>query len=97
MLAPHSLQNFTPGAICAPQAGQGTRAMLAPQLLQNLPLPAGFPQTGHTVVLLSIFPFHTVAVSDYSSILRCMAEALALATYTSCRGAHSTQRPSSSL
>ena len=52
----------------------------APQLLQNLPFPAGLPQDGQTVVLLSSLPLQTVAVSARSSMLRRMASARALAT-----------------
>ena len=55
-------------------------AMDAPQLLQNLPLPAGFPQLPQMVVLLSICPCQTVAAAPASSMLRRMASALALAT-----------------
>ena len=77
---PHSPQNFTLWLFLEPQFGQTLRAMEAPQLLQNLPLPAGFPQTGQMVVLLSISPLQTVAVWLASSIFRFIASALALAT-----------------
>ena len=53
--------------------------MEAPQLLQNLPLPAGLPHCGQTVVRVSILPCQTVAVSAASSMLRCMARLRACA------------------
>ena len=96
-LVPQLLQNRPVCAFFAPQEGHIFIAMDAPQLLQNLPLPAGFPQTGQIVVLLSILPVHTVAAAPASSILRRSASALALATNTDCLGAHSVQRPSSSF
>jgi len=77
---PQLLQNFTVWAFCAPQEGHTFSAMEAPQLLQNLPFPAGLPQEGQMVVLLSISPSHTVAAAPFSSMLRFMASALALAT-----------------
>ena len=79
-LLPQLLQNFTVRAFFAPHCGQSFRSMDAPQLLQNFPVPAGFPQDGQTVVLLSISPFQTVALSPAASMLRRMASARALAT-----------------
>jgi dihydrodipicolinate synthase/N-acetylneuraminate lyase len=77
---PQLLQKRTPCAFFAPHLAQVFNASEAPQLLQNLPLPAGFPQEGQTVVLLSSLPCQTVAVSAASSIFRRMASARALAT-----------------
>ena len=79
-LVPQLLQKRTVCAFCAPHLGQTFSAMDAPQLLQNLPLPAGLPQVGQMVVLLSIFPCQTVAPAPAASMLRFMASALALAT-----------------
>jgi hypothetical protein len=43
--------------------------MDAPQLLQNLPVPAGLPQARQMVVLLSSFPSHTSVVRAAKSML----------------------------
>jgi hypothetical protein len=77
---PQLLQNFTVSAFFAPHFGHSLKSIEAPQLLQNFPEPAGFPHTGQIVVLLSISPCHTVAVSDFSSMLRFIACAWAWAT-----------------
>jgi hypothetical protein len=77
---PQLLQNLTPCAFFAPHLGHTASAIETPQLLQNFPVPAGFPQTVHIVVLLSISPFQTVADCPAYSILRRMASARALAT-----------------
>lgn len=79
-LQPQLLQKRTVLAFFAPQLGQDFSSMLAPQLLQNFPLPAGFPQAGQTVVLLSSSPAQTVAVCPASSMLRRIASAFAFAT-----------------
>ena len=42
-LVPQLLQNFTVRAFCVPQLGHTLSDIEAPQLLQNLPVPAGFP------------------------------------------------------
>ena len=95
--APQLLQKRTPCASLAPHLPQAFISILAPQLLQNLPVPAGLPQVGHTIVLLSILPCQTVDVAPASSILRLIASARAFATKTSCLGAQSTHSPSSSF
>lgn len=79
-LQPQLLQKRTVCEFLKPQLGQDFISMLAPQLLQNLPLPAGLPQFGQMVVLLSSFPDHTVAVCPASSMLRRIASARAFAT-----------------
>jgi hypothetical protein len=58
---PQLLQNLTLNAFFAPHFGHSFKSIDAPQLLQNLPAPAGLPHEGHIVVLLSIAPCHTVA------------------------------------
>jgi hypothetical protein len=94
---PQLLQKRTVCAFFAPHVGHSFKSMLAPQLLQNLPVPAGLPQVGQIVVLLSIAPCQTVADCPALSILRFIACARACATYTSCLGAQSTHSPSSSF
>jgi len=84
-------------AFFAPHFEQVASSIEAPQLLQNFPVPAGFPQEGQTVVLLSILPCQTVAEEPASLMLRRMASALVLATKISCLGAQDTHSPSSSL
>jgi len=74
-LLPQLLQKRTEGAFFAPHLAHSFCSMLAPQLLQNLPVPAGLPQAEQMVVFCSIFPCHTVAFSPASSILRFIAAA----------------------
>jgi hypothetical protein len=77
---PQLLQNLTVCAFFAPHFAHSFISMEAPQLLQNFPVPAGLPQTGQIVVLLSMAPFQTVALSPASSMFLRIASALALAT-----------------
>jgi hypothetical protein len=95
--APQLVQKRTHCEFFSPHLGQTASAIDAPQLLQNFPLPAGLPQEEQTTVLLSIFPFQTVAASAASSMFRRIASARAFATATSCLGAQSVQSISSSL
>jgi hypothetical protein len=74
------LQNRTVCEFFAPHLGQILSAMDAPQLLQNIPDPAGFPQVGQMVVLLSMLPCQTVLFLPSVSMLRFMASARVLAT-----------------
>jgi hypothetical protein len=67
-LLPQLLQNFTACAFSAPHFEHFFNPSDAPQLLQNFPVPAGFPQFGHMVVFCVNSPLQTVAVADLSSI-----------------------------
>jgi len=66
--SPQLVQNRTAKAFFVPHFGHSLNSMLAPQLLQNLPVPAGLPQEWQMVVLLSMAPFHTVADCPASSM-----------------------------
>jgi hypothetical protein len=55
-LLPHSPQKLVPAGFLAPHLGQTSNPNGAPQLLQNLPEPAGFPHTGQIVCLCVISP-----------------------------------------
>ena len=66
--SPQLVQKRTAWAFFVPHFGHSLNSMLAPQLLQNLPVPAGLPQEWQMVVLLSMAPFHTVADCPASSM-----------------------------
>lgn len=50
-LSPHSEQNLAPGGFSAPHCWHLGDEVGDPQLLQNLPWPAGLPQLGHMACL----------------------------------------------
>ena len=94
---PHSPQKLVPAGFFAPHLRQTFKPRGAPQLLQNLPCPAGLPHTGQIVCLLLISPVKTCVVSAFCFMSATIFSARAAATSVLSRGASSMQRPSCSF
>ena len=96
-MVPHSPQKLVPAGFFAPHFGQTFNSRDAPQLLQNLPCPAGLPQTGHIVCRLLISPVKTCVVSAFCLMSATIFSALAAATSVLSLGASSMHSPSCSF
>ena len=96
-LVPHSPQKLVPAGFLAPHFGHTFSPRGAPQLLQNLPEPAGLPHTGQRVCLLDISPVKTCVVWAFSLMSVTIFSALAAATSVLSLGASSMHSPSCSF
>ena len=96
-LVPHSPQKLVLAGFLAPHLGHTFNPNGAPQLLQNLPEPAGFPHTGHVVCLCVISPVYTWVVSAFCLMSVTIFSALAAATSVLSLGASSMHSPSCSF
>jgi len=90
---PHSPQKLVPAGFFAPHLGQTFKSRDAPQLLQNLPVPAGLPHTGQIVCRLLISPVKTGVVWAFCFMSATIFSLRAAATSVLSRGASSVQRP----
>lgn len=96
-LLPHSPQKRVPIGLTVPHLEHFFCFREAPQLLQKLPWPEGLPHWGQVICLLSILPSNTTVLAAFCWISSTIFWDLAWTISTFMRGAHSTQRPSSSL
>jgi hypothetical protein len=96
-LLPHSPQKLVPAGFFAPHFEHTFRPRGAPQLLQNLPEPAGLPHSGQMVCLCVTSPVKTWVLSAFCFMSVTIFSALAAATSVLSLGASSMQRPSCSF
>ena len=94
---PHSPQKLVLSGFLAPHLGHTFNPNGAPQLLQNLPEPAGYPHTGQIVCLCVISPVYTWVVSAFCLMSVTIFSALAAATSVLSLGASSMHSPSCSF